>query len=388
MRGWAAILALLLVAGRAAAAEVRIGFLQLADDPRYDRALAYARIELRPTGDAAEAARLGLADSQMLLDARGLTAVLDAARGADGPGLLAEAERMMSAGAAYIVLDLPAEEADRLATALRDRPVTLISATAQDDWLRRKCHPALLHTAASDRMIADAFVQYLVARDWKRVLVLVGPSGRDRQIADAFTAAAERLRLRIVERRDFVLSNDPRQRDRNNLQLLTAGTREYDAVYIADSDGEFGRYLPYQTSLPRPVIGSTGLTALEWHWALERYGAPQVNSRFEDASAGRRRMSWQDWTTWIAVRAILTAHAKARERTPEGILAFLRSERLRLDGSKGAPLSFRDWDGQLRQPILLATHNAVIALAPLDGFLHEENALDTLGTDRPEFACD
>jgi ABC transporter substrate binding protein (PQQ-dependent alcohol dehydrogenase system) len=136
------------------------------------------------------------------------------------------------------------------------------------------------------------------------------------------------------------------------------------------------------------VTGATGLTPLEWHWSLERYGAPQVNSRFEKLSEGGRRMTWQDWSVWAATRAVLTAYTKARDRSPEGIEAFLRSDDLRLDGSKGAPMSFRAWSGQLRMPILLATHNAIIGIAPLEGFLHQTNTLDTLGADEPEFECE
>lgn len=45
------------------------------------------------------------------------------------------------------------------------------------------------------------------------------------------------------------------------------------------------------------------------------------------------------------------------------------------------------WDNQLRQPILLHTHNAVIAEAPIEGFLHPYNNLDTLGIDRRKSAC-
>ena len=99
-------------------------------------------------------------------------------------------------------------------------------------------------------------------------------------------------------------------------------------------------------------------------------------------------MTWQDWSVWVAMRAVLTAEAKSRDRDPAAIEAFLRSDGLRLDGSKGAQLSFRPWDSQLRQPILLATSNAIIGIAPLEGFLHQTNTLDSLGIDEPEFACD
>jgi len=43
------------------------------------------------------------------------------------------------------------------------------------------------------------------------------------------------------------------------------------------------------------------------------------------------------------------------------------------------PGNFRPWNGQLRQPILLHTERAVIAVAPVEGFLHHRNTLDSLG---------
>ena len=137
---------------------------------------------------------------------------------------------------------------------------------------------------------------------------------------------------------------------------------------------------------PIAHVGSTGLVSTEWQWSLERYGAPQVNSRFEKL-AGGRRMAGQDWSTWMAVKAIATAYAKARSEDPAEIDTYLRGPRLRVDGSKGVTMNFRPWDGQMRMPMMLATHNAVIAIPPLEGFLHKTNDLDTLGTDEPEHKC-
>ncbi len=45
------------------------------------------------------------------------------------------------------------------------------------------------------------------------------------------------------------------------------------------------------------------------------------------------------------------------------------------------------WSGQLRQPILLATRDAVIGRAPIEGFLHPTNNLDTLGLDEALSPC-
>ncbi|HHY48740.1 MAG TPA: amino acid ABC transporter substrate-binding protein [Alphaproteobacteria bacterium] len=379
-------LALIAATGCAAAQEVTIGYLGLADDPRYDPKIAYTRIELTPAGNPVDGARMGIADLKVVADAVGQVIRLDQQEAADAAALTAKLGEMVAAGEQFIILDLPAELVDQVAAAAKNLPATLINATAPDDYLRNRCYPNLLHTAASDRMTADALVQYLRTRNWTRVLMLVGPEARDTAMAQAFRAAAERQRLNIVDERRFTLAADPANREQNNTLLIT-GNADYDVVYVADEQGEFARYLPYATQLPRPVIGSTGLVASEWHWGFERYGAPQVTSRFAD-SAGGRRMAGQDWSTWMAAKAIATAYAKAGGTDYDEAAAYLRSRRLRLDGSKGVQLSFRPWDGQMRMPITLSTHNAVIAVAPLEGFLHQTNTLDTLGTDEPEHRCE
>jgi ABC transporter substrate binding protein (PQQ-dependent alcohol dehydrogenase system) len=221
--------------------------------------------------------------------------------------------------------------------------------------------------------------------NWQNVLVLVGENPDDAGVADAFAASAARLRLNIVSRKPFTLAADPQNREGNNIRLLT-GDIDYDVVFVADTRGEFGRYVPYSTQLPRPVIGSIGLTASSWHWAFERDGATQVSSRFDKLT--KRKIQPADWDVWIAVKSIVTAVMKDPGQTPLQIRADLTSGKTMFDGSKGITLNYRSWDGQLRQPILLATEDAVITVAPVQGFTHQTNALDTLGTDEAEFACD
>ena len=387
MKRLIAVLIALLISGTVGASEPRLGLLRLADDPRFDDEFAYARIALRPHGDVRTAVQLGISDMQMLANARGLTPVLTEAS-VDQEGLIDAAQQMVADGVTHLIVDLPAAHVDTLANALSDTQATILNTTAPDDWLRRKCHANLLHTAASDRMIADALIQHAVSHKWDSVLVLRGKTERDGIRADAFLQAAARFRIRIVADREFDLSTNPSMREQNNIALITGGRRDYDSVFIADEIGEFSRYVPYQTALPRPIIGATGLVALEWHWAFERYGAPQVNSRFETLANDGRRMGWQDWSAWIASRAVVTAFAKTRSDELEDVNAFLRSHKLRLDGSKGAQMSFRPWNGQLRMPILMSTHNAILSVAPLEGFLHQTNTLDALGFDESEFSCD
>jgi ABC transporter substrate binding protein (PQQ-dependent alcohol dehydrogenase system) len=233
-------------------------------------------------------------------------------------------------------------------------------------------------------MVSDALAQYLAARAWRGVLLLEGPEAEDARRAAALVASFRKFGIKVIEHRPFTLSNDPRQRERNNITLLTLAGN-YDAVFVADSLGEFGRYVPFQTARPRPVLGDAGLGAFAWHWAWERHGAPQLNQRFDRIA--KRRMTGVDWAAWAATRALIEAVARTKSTGFAAVAAYLKSPDLSLDGYKGTPMSFRPWDGQLRQPILLAGHDAVIGRAPLEGFLHPTSYLDTLGADEPESKC-
>jgi ABC transporter substrate binding protein (PQQ-dependent alcohol dehydrogenase system) len=327
---------------------------------------------------------MGLADEKIIADAVGLSVSLDKQQGTDVPSLVAKVKAMVGAGERFVLVDLPGNLLDQVAAETKDLKVTLINISAPDNILRDRCYPNLLDTAASDRMETDALVQFLRTHNWTKVLVLVGSLPRDKAFADSFTASAARLRLNVVDTRSFTLARDPAHREANNPLLLTGGT-DYDIVFVADSEGEFARYLPYATQLPRPVIGNEGLIASEWHWTFERYGAPQVNSRFIKATG--RHMTGVDWAGWIAAKTVVDAYSRSPGSDPEQVNTYLRSDQLRADGSKGVTVDYRSWSGQLRQPIVLATNDAVIDTAPLAGFEHQTNTLDTLGEDRPESKC-
>lgn len=373
-------------AASAPAKSVKVGYLALAHDPRNAPQLGYTDIQLSPADDPLVGAQMGLADEVIVAGANGVTIALDAQKADDAADVIGRAQRMVGASERFIILDLPDDIVAQLAESLRGVPVTLINASAHADMLRDRCYPNLLHTAASDRMEQDALVQYLRTRNWTKVLVLEGSAPRDKDVATAFAASAARLRLDVVDTRSFSLSRTPDAQENNDALLLTGGV-DYDVVFIADSEGEYGRYLQYATQLPRPVVGTAGLVPAEWHWSWDRDGATQVTSRFLKATDRRAEMSGADWATWVAAKAVSVAYGRAGSTDPVAVDAYLRSTDLKLDGSKGYALDFRPWDGQLRQPIVLATENAVIAAPPLDGFLHQTNDLDVLGEDAPEHKC-
>ena len=91
-------------------------------------------------------------------------------------------------------------------------------------------------------------------------------------------------------------------------------------VFVADTRGEFARFVPYSTQLPRAVIGSVELSALAWHWTMERDGATQVSSRFEKLTTAldaERKMSAQDWAVWVAVKSVIVGVSKTPQADPE-----------------------------------------------------------------------
>jgi len=263
--------------------------------------------------------------------------------------------------------------------------MVLFNVSAADDALRQaQCQPHLFHTLPNHAMQSDAMAQYLVSRKWRSVLLLEGPLADDKLISAAFENSARRLGIKIVDKRQFVLSNDPRQREQGNVALLTAG-KDYDAIFVADSDGEFARGVPYRTVLPRPVVGAEGLVAEAWHWAWERHGAPQLTSRM--VKQGGRHPGSRDWAAWIAVKAVVESVVRTNNAPFAQQVAYLAGDEITIDGFKGNKLGFRPWDRQLRQPILLATHNAVVERAPIQGFLHQTNNMDTLGFDQRDSQC-
>jgi ABC transporter substrate binding protein (PQQ-dependent alcohol dehydrogenase system) len=358
-------------------------YLSRAEDPAYEQRRSYAGLALRDKRPPVDGARVALRESRIRGRALGLRFELDEIELAPGAGAV-EAVRAAAPGA--VLLDLPLDEVEAVVATLGDRDdLILFNIRHPDDRLRAEgCALALLHTLPSRAMLADALVQYLAVRGWRRVLVLAGEDAASVATAAAFARASHKFGLRIVDTKTFELTNDPRRRDRNNVALLT-GSADHDVVFLADEIGEFGRYVPYATYAPRLVVGTEGLQPLTWHWTWERHGAPQLNQRFERRV--QRQMKAEDWAAWAAVRSVVEAISGIRTTDIAALRAFMMSEEFSLDLYKGAPGSFRPWSGQLRQPILLGVHNAIIARAPLEEFLHRTNNLDTLGIDMPEANC-
>jgi ABC transporter substrate binding protein (PQQ-dependent alcohol dehydrogenase system) len=363
-----------------------IGVVYAPDDARYASKLLEKSYPGHPLGRPKAGAEVAIAESQFQLANADLKIALQEVPLDSVSQAQKQIRTMMQEGVRHFLLDLPGATVAELSKALRTTDVLLFNVSAAEDNLRRaSCSANLFHTLPDESMMADATAQFLTAHKWTEVLLLTSTVATDTSRISATRKAIKRYGIKVVADKTFKLSNDPRERDLGNVALLTAGV-DADAVWVVDSDGEFARDVPYHTNLPRPVVGSAGLVAEAWQTSWERYGAPQLSRRFKKIA--NRPMAGVDWAAWIATKAIIGVALKV----PDARLhrSALRGTDLVLDGFKGARVSFRTWDQQLRQPVFLAhggIGGGIAGVAPFDGFLHPSNNLDTLGADQRESPC-
>ena len=98
-------------------------------------------------------------------------------------------------------------------------------------------------------------------------------------------------------------------------------------------------------------------------------------------------MTALDMQAWTAVRMIGEAAARVNSADPKVMLDYMRGTDFAVAAFKGRKLTVRDWDQQLRQPILLTDGRVIVSVSPQEGFLHQFSELDTLGIDHPETKC-
>ncbi|MCG2626100.1 ABC transporter substrate-binding protein [Bradyrhizobium sp. WYCCWR 13023] len=292
----------------------------------------------------------------------------------------------------FIVADLPADALLKVADALRDRGTLLFNAGAIDERLREAdCRANVIHTAPTRAMLADALGQYLVWKKWSRWLLVVGSHDEDKLYADALRRAATRFGAKIVQERTFEDTGGARRTDsgvtliQRQMPVFTQQAPAYDVLVAADESEVFAAYLPYRTWDARPVAGSAGLVPRSWDAAQDQWGATQMQNRFMKLNA--RRMTALDMQAWTAVRMIGEATSRTNSGDVKKVTDFIKGPNFEVAAFKGTRLTLRDWNLQLRQPILLVDGRMVVSVSPQEGFLHQVSELDTLGYDRPESKC-
>ena len=341
----------------------------------------------------------GIAGAQLALDDNNTTGKflnqrfsLEEVRLGDNDDAAAAALALAGRGVSLVIADLPADALLKAADAGRSRDLVFFNVGAVDDRLREEnCRANVVHTAPTRSMLADALAQYLVWKQWRRWFLVVGSHPEDKLYADALRRAAKRFGARIVQEKVFEDTGGARRTDsgvvqiQRQLPVFTQGAPAYDVLIAADESDVFAPYLPYRTWDPRPVAGSAGLIPTSWDASHDQWGAVQLQERF--AKKFSRPMTARDMQAWSAARMIGESASRTRSTDAKAMFDFLKSPDFALAAFKGQRLTLRDWNLQLRQPILLTDGRMIVSVSPQEGFQHQFSELDTLGFDRPETKC-
>ncbi len=352
--------------------------ISLLDKPAKDDGLAGARLAIDDNNTTGQftSQHFTLIDSPLRTD--------------DDPSQALQA--LAAQGIALMLTDVPAQQLLALAGVASARGVTLFNVAAPDDALRQgSCRGNVIHVAPSRAMLADALAQYLIWKKWSRWVLVYGSHPDDALLADAYRRSAKRFGGRIVKLLQYTDTGGARQTDSGVVQtqqqmpVFTQGLPDYDVLVTADENEVFAGYLPFRTWDARPVTGSAGLRPVSWSPSSASWGGAQIQDRF--GRAANRLMTPLDMQAWTAVRLIGEAASRSAAADPVKIMQDMKSPHFGIAAYKGQQLTLRDWDLQLRQPILLDDGRSVVSVSPQPGFLHQVTELDTLGFDRPETSC-
>lgn len=374
-------------AAGAEAQEVRAAVLRV----DYPSLLPISRYDLR-TEDLAFAGA-ALADEDNNTTGRFMGQTYETVTVATAPETAAEEMRaLLDDGIRYVVLDARAGEVTALSDMAAEAGALVFNVRAPEVALRGEaCRANLLHIAPSVAMQADAVAQFAIWKQWKRWLLVSGSNPEDRALAEAYRRAARKFGATIVEEREFEDTGGARRTDsghvlvQRQLPTFLQGTEAHDVVIAADATDYFAAYLPYHLWTPRPVIGSAGLRPVTIHAAHEAWGATQFQNRFEELT--RRHVQEEDYNSWLALRVLGEAVTRTSSADPKVVEDYILSDAFELAAFKGQKVTFRQWNGQLRQPILLYDDRITVSVSPQEGFLHQRSPLDTLGLDAPETDC-
>jgi ABC transporter substrate binding protein (PQQ-dependent alcohol dehydrogenase system) len=341
--------------------------------------------------DGIAGAKLGIADNNTTGRFLNQTFKMDVLEG-NLDDLIKGATEKVAAGDAFIIADMEPDSLLKFADAMKNKPAQIFNVGNPDDRLREEdCRPNVMHTAPTRTQLADTLAQYLVWKRWPNWLMVVGPSPNDQLLADAYRRAAKKFGAKIVEERQFKVDTGNRRADggfeqiQQQIPQFMQGAKDHDVVLVIDEDQVFADYFAYRTWLARPIVGSAGLVPSSWHPALELWGGTQFQNRFKRLTG--RIMRPLDYDAWVATRAIGEAASRKQTSDFKTLRDFMHSANFEVAAFKGVATSFRSWNGQLREPLIVSTPKLLVSVSPQQGFLHQFSVLDTLGIDRPETKC-
>ncbi|PIL21299.1 hypothetical protein P775_04745 [Puniceibacterium antarcticum] len=375
-----------LVAGQALAVDVRAVVFRI----DYPTLAPISRFDLLPEDVGFAGAQLAQEDNmttgQFLGHSYTLKTVGVAPQEAD-----AAFDALLAEGETLIIVMANAPDLLRLSDRAGNG-VLLLNATARDTTLRDdQCRANTLHVAPSRAMLTDAVAQFAMWKRWPRWFMIHGSNPADQLLAASYRTSASKFGAKIVEEREFADTGGSRRTDtghvlvQKQIPVFAQDAKDHDIVIAADESDVFAPYLPFHLWTPRPTMGSAGLRPVSFHPAHEAWGATQFQRRFEALTG--RYLREEDYQVWLSLRVIGEAVTRTGSNDVATLRGYILSDAFELAAFKGVAVTFRNWNGQMRQPILLYDGRITVSVSPQDGYLHQRSPLDTLGLDDPESAC-
>ncbi len=307
--------------------------------------------------------------------------------------VVAKAKEILAKGDAFIIADLEPKDLIAVADLAEAKNSIIVNIRSEEDSLRQElCRSNVFHIIPDYAMRADALAQYLVWKKWPRWFVVSGTTAADKEYVEMIKRSAARFGGKVVGEKVYDLPPGARNTDSGYQQVQaqipmeTESAPDHDVIWVANSDEGFGDYLMYRTYKPDPIVGTQGLQALAWDPSYTEFGAMHFQNGLPKLA--KRKPVERDYTAWLGGRALTDGIMRSGTSTPPEVKAYLLSDQFKLEGFKGQAMSFRPWDHQLRQPIILGGGTRVpVSVSPQEGFLHPTNVTDTLGFDAPETKC-
>ena len=311
---------------------------------------------------------------------------------APGDDPIAPLNNMLADGVRFFIVDLPAPEVLAVADAARASGALVFNAGAPDDRLREEdCRANVIHTAPTRSMLADGLAQYLIWKQWRRWLLVVGSHPEDKLLAEAYRRSAKKFGAKIVEERVYEDTGGGRRSDSGSVQVqrqmpvFTQSAPDYDVLVAADESQVFAGYLPYRTWDPAPRRRLCGFAADKLGPLARALGRRAVAKPLRAPVQARHECARQPG---------LGRHAHDRRRGRAYPLGRSQDD---LRRSPVARLRGRGFQGREAnvarlEPAIASAHPADRRPGhglgfPQEGFLHETSELDTLGFDKPETKC-
>src|SRR5256884_8598768 len=197
------------------AAEINIGYLR-----RTDPKSTLSLIQTPANNDGIAGARLAIDDNNTTGRFLNQQFSLEDFPLGGSADPVAVAIALGERGSSLVIADLPADALLKAADAEAPRKLLLFNVGAIDDRLREgDCRANVMHVAPTRSMLADALAQYLVWKQWRRWLLVVGSHDQDKLYAEALRRAAARFGAKIVQERTFEDTGGARRTDSGVTQI-------------------------------------------------------------------------------------------------------------------------------------------------------------------------